>query len=111
MYNGMIILPGYLVTVHHLVTLQLILLFLQKMSRYYKAMIAGGNGLMRKFVVTIPYMLPSLGGVHKLPRRWKCCVRRKVSNIVKVTCPLVLMLRNQFIQNVHGLQRCVYATR
>lgn len=81
------------------------------MSHYYNVMIAGGIGLMRKFVVTIPYMLPSPGGVHKLLRRWKCCAKIKVSTVVMVTCLLTLIHRNQLIQDVHGIQRCVHVTR
>lgn len=44
-------------------------------------MIAGGSGRMRKCVVTILSTSLWLGGVHKLPRRWRCCVKRKVSII------------------------------
>ena len=55
------------------------------MSRCYNVTIAGGTGLMRKCVVITLYMLLSLGGVNKLPRRWKCYVRRKVSCVVMVT--------------------------
>ena len=40
---------------------------------------------MRRCAAIIPCMLPSPGGVHKLPRRWKCCVRRKVCAVVMVT--------------------------
>ena len=58
------------------------------MNHCYNVMIDGGVGLMRKCVVIIPYMLLSPGGVAKLLRRWKCCVRRKVGVVVMVTAYL-----------------------
>ena len=57
------------------------------MSHCYNVMIAGGSGRMRRYVVITHYMLLSLGGVLKLPRRWKYYVRRKVSGVVMVTSP------------------------
>ena len=55
------------------------------MSHYCSVTIGGGVGQMRRCAVITPYMLPSLGGVLKLLRRWKCCVRRKVGDVVMVT--------------------------
>ena len=55
------------------------------MSHCYNVMIGGGVGQMRRFVVIILCMLLSLGGVIKLPRRWKCYVKRKVGDVVMVT--------------------------
>ena len=49
---------------------------------------------MKRCVVIIPCMLPSPGGVHKWPRRWRCCVRRKVHAVVMVTGLPTLIHRN-----------------